>query len=230
MSGRKASRGTVITPPFFFLLGTSALAVYYATDEEPGTSGRKTSIAIAAALLTALAFAAPVLAVPSTVELTVQTDKAVYRPGEEVQIHYRVYNNSDYTVSFYGGCNIGAFENAARNDWIYLVSHQEAVWWANTIHPADLNPWLWLGPGETWERDGTWDLREREHGLFVNPGEYEIIGSISSPSTPPPGAQIGLTNLTAHIYVVPEPSTFPLVSGLAVLALGRKRNRRKRAV
>jgi hypothetical protein len=111
------------------------------------------------------------------IEYYVQTDKAVYVLGEDVEMLYRVTNLRDEEVTF------SVLPSPPWNFWVRVDGNDifRAVngWWGV---PTEFT----LGPDECKEfPDSTlpyaWDMRDK-NGNIVNAGEYLVIGGLYSGS------------------------------------------------
>jgi len=107
------------------------------------------------------------------VEYYIQTDKAVYDLGENVEMLYRVTNRGAEDVTFAFG---------ALPVWNFWVEKDgEHIWRAvNGWYAAATN--LTISPGESREFPALdlpwiWNMRDKESNL-VNAGEYSVIGGL----------------------------------------------------
>jgi len=130
-------------------------------------------------------------------EYVLQTDKPVYQLGEDVHVIQRLTNRAsgDFTMEFMQepGFDLWVLEDGNRiwsqsGGWAFPV-----VWY------------LTLGPGESVERQYTWDMTDDE-GNPVGPGQYDLVGV--------PQRSEARTQIT----IIPEPGTIALMLlGLGLL-------------
>jgi len=173
--------------------------------------------AVVVAMIAAQASAVPV------VEVTVETDKAVYNLGETCIITCTLYNPTDESAqvdAFYGAVDLYAFENAAYWDRLYLLENEEPLWYLGLFIFPFGGSFL-VNSGESYHESLNWYL-PIDAALL---GEYEFVAV-----TGPADGQtvIDFTNASAHIAVVPEPTTLCFLFGVAVAVVSRKGNRRRR--
>lgn len=107
------------------------------------------------------------------IEYYIQTDKSVYKLGEQVQMLYRVTNLRDEDVTFsFPHFPVWNFWVEKDGEYIYRAVNG---WFEEVTE-------FTLSPGETKQcpyPDGPsiWNMRDRE-GNLVTPGEYHIIGGL----------------------------------------------------
>ena len=162
---------------------------------------------LAACCVVVLALGAPPAEAVPLVEVTVETDKAVYQLGETSSIVCTLYNPTD-ELAWAGGSTgpveLCAFENAANRDRLDLLANEEPLWYS----PMFLDPFaprLVVIPGQIREAHLAWYYSTDEGGLHL--GEYELVVDI----WPHEGTVIDYTNAATHITVVPEPGMLALV-------------------
>ena len=126
------------------------------------------------------------------IEYYIQTDKAVYNLGENVEMLYRVTNLGDEEVTF-------GFPGSP--EWNFWVERDgENIWTA-------VEGWWWIGsgftlaPSEYKEYPYLWDMRDHENNLLVNVGGYSVIGGLDGAAT----EFYDFTRISVGIKIVPEP-------------------------
>ncbi len=145
------------------------------------------------------------------IEYYVQTDKAVYDLGENVEMLYRITNLSVEDVTF------GPLPMPEWNFWV--EKDGEYIWKAVNVYWG-MQTEFTLSPGESKEFPAfnypyVWNMRDDENNL-VTTGDYSVIG----------GLYHGLgyydyTKVNVPIEIVPEPTTF-LFTILGAIALRAK--------
>ncbi len=129
------------------------------------------------------------------VEYYIQTDKAVYNLGENVQMLYRVTNLGDEDVTF---------SSLPLPEWNFWVEkHGENIWRAVNVWWAVITEFT-LSPGESKEFPAlsfpyVWNMRDDENNL-VNVGKYNVIGGLYAGS-----GLWDFTRISVGIKIVPEP-------------------------
>jgi len=151
------------------------------------------------------------------IEYYLQTDKAVYNLGENVEMLYRVTNVSENPV------DIGMVLMGPWCDFFVTDDDDTDIWqWMRVIPPSGWEM-LHLDPYESKQLQTTWDMIS-DNGTFSNhdddypvgPGSYNIMGELILT-----GAYERVP-VSVGIEIIPEPATL-LLLGLGGLLL-RKRN------
>ena len=146
------------------------------------------------------------------IEYYMQTDKAVYDLGENIQMLYRVTNLRDDDVDFI--FSYGQLDNTC--DW--MVDQDELRIWDNLDRPVIfVGTSFTLNPSESYEYTHTWDMTYK-NGDNILPGNYTITGVLDYPSS-----YERYVPVSVSIGVIPEPAT------LLLLALGGLMLRKRRA-
>jgi len=103
------------------------------------------------------------------IEYCMQTDKAVYNLGEDVEMLYRVTNFRDEDVTF---------SFSAYPDFNFWVERDGMNIWT-AVH-GGWGVWVsWeLSPGESKEFPHMWDMTCDDWACSVEPGEYTMIGGL----------------------------------------------------
>ncbi|MBA7477678.1 hypothetical protein ES707_13092 [subsurface metagenome] len=106
------------------------------------------------------------------IEYYIQTDKAVYNLGENVEMLYRVTNLGAEDVTF---------EFAIQQQTYFEVSDNETrIWgWPKLVNPA--GSIFTLHPGEFKEYFKEWDMINDNTGALVIPGNYDVTGVLHYP-------------------------------------------------
>ena len=106
--------------------------------------------------------------IKDSIEYYVQTDKSVYKLGENVEMLYRVTNLKNEDVTF-------RFPHSPQyNFWI--EKDGEVIWRA-------INGWwtviteFTLSPNNSKEFNYIWDMKDNEN-ILVNVGKYSVIGGL----------------------------------------------------
>lgn len=162
--------------------------------------------------MAAIAIAMPVnsnAVVLDDIEYYIQTDKAVYNLGQDVQMLYRITNLGDEDVTFilpnYPVWNFWV-EKDGENIWTAVGG------WHYTITEFTLSPGVYREFPDSWFYPPyIWHMRDDENNL-INIGEYDVIGGLD-------GGTVHYDTIVAvPINVVPEPASF-LLFALAGLFL-----------
>ena len=145
------------------------------------------------------------------IEYYIQTDKAVYDLGGNVEILYRVTNlrddNAHFTFSY------GPLDNTC--DW--MVDQDELRIWDNLDRPVIfVGTSFTLHPSESYEYTHTWDMTYR-NGDNILPGNYTITGVLGYPSS-----HERYIPVSVQIEIIPEPATI-LLFGLGVVLVKARR-------
>jgi hypothetical protein len=138
------------------------------------------------------------------IKFYIETDKAVYNLGENVEMTYKVTNLRDESVTFnFGHFPVFQFSIEKDNEQIWSVP---TVWFEGSSQ-------FTLLPGETREFPDLvefpppliWNMRNNEDEL-VGLGRYNIIGELYN------GFEYDYTKTSVPINIVPEPTTIILLS------------------
>jgi hypothetical protein len=100
------------------------------------------------------------------IEYYIQTDKAVYDLGENVEMLFRVTNLRDEEVS------ITCSQLPEYNLW---VQRDEESIWERSLGGYPTVPEVELLPGEYEELGHSWDMKDND-GVLVEPGLYTVVG------------------------------------------------------
>lgn len=158
------------------------------------------------------------------IEYYIQTDKAVYNLGENVEILYRVTNLTDNPVSigekslFSPDYDVIITDDGDTKVWQYIL----------TLPPPPTPPettMFHLEPYESKDYQTTWDLTndngtsDRTDDLPVDPGMYNVTGELNLYFWEE------IVPVSVSVETIPEPATFLLLGlgGLAVFLCGRGR-------
>ncbi|MHC5073520.1 MAG: PEP-CTERM sorting domain-containing protein [Planctomycetota bacterium] len=147
------------------------------------------------------------------IEYYMQTDKAVYDLGEEVDMLYRVTNLGAEEVTFH-------FTDLVTH---YFTAKYDGnlIWDAPKVGlPAESE--FVLQQNEYVKYYESWDMFDNL-GLLITPDNYEITGSFHPVLLIEKDRYVPVS---VFINVVPEPTTL-LFFGLGALALLRQNNRKK---
>jgi hypothetical protein len=150
------------------------------------------------------------------IEYYIQTDKAVYDLGQEVEIRYRITNLTDQQWQV-GGVTPG---------WMIFVAPKGAEWfdgiweWAEPGPPGPTG--LRLQPNEFMEISEMWpqiNMQGTPHepgdDIQIPPGIYRITACL----------KLTDTNVAVDVTIVPEPTSMALfLAGMSIfIAFDRKR-------
>ncbi len=139
------------------------------------------------------------------VEYTIQTDKAVYNLGEDVEMLFKITNISDEEVLIYCSqdpeLNLQV-ESGGVPIWMKIQS-----WYL-------FSPGIELLAGESVEITHTWDMKDDYENL-VGQGIYDVVGVMyNAPWNDFNKGEPIPTEVKLPITIIPEPSTlFLLVLG-----------------
>ena len=147
--------------------------------------------------------------IEDNIEYYIQTDKAIYELGENIEMLYKVTNLGDEDVSI--SCSRGG----AFNLWVQ--KDDETIW-------ALAHSFLWylqnidLLAGESVEIPYSWDMIDDDSDL-VGPGVYDIVGVMyNEPWNEYNHGTYTITEVEVPITIIPEPATV-LLLGLGGLIM-----------
>jgi hypothetical protein len=151
------------------------------------------------------------------IEYYIQTDKAAYDLGENVEMLFRVTNLRDEDVTI--PCSrTGEFNLLAEKNG-------EAIW-------ALAHWFLWYSPGvELSAGESThlppynWDMKD-DLGNLIEPGAYNVIGVMyNEPWNYAHGGTYSLTEVPVPITIIPEPNSMALFVACLSILMRNKRVR-----
>jgi len=145
------------------------------------------------------------------IEYYIQTDKAVYDLGEEVEMLYRVTNLRDESVTFgFGWYPVYQFWVGKKGEQIWsAIGTRLAVATKLTLMPGESRMFPDFRP------PFIWDMRDAENTL-VGLGKYNVVGGLYNGS-----GHYDYTEVEVSIEIVPEPSSF-LLFALGVFGIQAK--------
>ena len=190
--------------------------------------GKKTIITILIVLCTAAISEATLVnsnsIVQDGIEYYIQTDKAVYNLGENVEILYRVTNLTDNPVS------IGEKSLFSPDYDVIITDDGDAKVWQYilTLPPPPTPPEttvFHLEPYESKEYQTTWDLTndngtsDRIDDFPVDPGMYNITGELNLYFWEK------IVPVSVSVEIIPEPTAITLLgAGFLGIILARKKD------
>jgi hypothetical protein len=155
------------------------------------------------------------------IEYYVQTDKAVYTLGGNVEMFYKVTNLNEYSVTF-------NFINTP--EWNFWAEKDGISIWKKISTFLDIGISYSLASGESQIYPfsppyfSLWDMKDN-NGNLINPGEYQIIGGLVSGF---PNNTYEYSKVAVPITIVPEPSTILIFSmGILGIFLRKYKNQQK---
>ena len=153
--------------------------------------------------------------VKDDIEYYMQTDKAIYNLGEDVEMLYRVTNLGGVDVTF--EFTAGPVDD--RGD--FIVEKDGERIWDNLGRPRTRNlTQFTLSPLESRDFTHLWDMTD-SGGHQVTPGIYDVTGVLSNLRLAYAERYVPVA---IQIEIIPEPSTLLLVgAGLVGLLIRRKR-------
>ena len=159
------------------------------------------------------------------IEYYIETNKPVYDLGEDVEILYRITNQTDeeWTVRGVGRIFDVVVESTEEEGFREVWSR---YWTSPVMAPGPVL--LRLQPNESSGMRVTWDqmdyqlTRNPGDDIEVGPGTYRVLGVLD---LTPGVADLPYSSVGIDITVIPEPGSLWLFS-LALL-LARRRNRKQ---
>ena len=188
-------------------------------------------------------FLVVLLASPAAQALhTLETDKAVYLPGETALVTYTLLNTLDWPFTMECRSDpdwqIVVYHNPGDVTMYQLLTGQEPV--DHLVHGWAWVIWeLYLEPGESYSRQILWHLTD-DDGRLLEPDPYTLVWMPLSmsrrlPLAPDPYLSETVNPLHTDIVIAPEggviapePGTMAMILVPAVAAV-MKGNRRRRA-
>jgi hypothetical protein len=150
------------------------------------------------------------------IEYYIQTDKSVYKLGENVEMMFRVTNLRDETVL------IGCSQSPEFN---LLVKRDEEILWLSNNCFLAYSPGVVFSAGEfkILPANNIWDMTDY-NGRRIEPGIYSVIGIMyNQPWNYYNHKNYIPTEVEVSITTIPEPATLVLL-GLGSVMLLRKRS------
>ena len=139
------------------------------------------------------------------IEYHIQTDKAVYDLGEDVEMLYSITNLTDEEVL------IGCSQSGEFNLW---VQKDGQTIWALAHVFIGFSPGVGLSAGELREISHNWDMKD-DDGVLVEPGIYNVVGVMyNEPWNYYNNRGYTITEVGVPITIIPEPGS------LAILGMG----------
>jgi hypothetical protein len=156
------------------------------------------------------------------IEFYVQTDKSVYNFGETVQMLYMVTNLSSQNVTYIFG------QSPVWNFWVQKDGVQIwQGWWSGlptvtglTLAPGDTKEFPTLAENPPFK----WNLKDSS-GISVGAGNYTVLGGLYRPDH-----SYDYTKVSVPIEIIPEPTTFLLLTIGAVISKVTQHRYRNSAV
>ena len=116
------------------------------------------------------------------IEYYIQTDKAVYNLGENVEILYRITNVSTDPIDI----GMVLHGSGVWVDFFITADDNTDIWQLLRIPPPSGWEMLHLEPAESKEREITWDMisdngtfLDHDDDYLVSPGFYNITGELT---------------------------------------------------
>jgi len=152
------------------------------------------------------------------IEYYMQTDKAVYNLGEDVDMLYRVTNLGSKDVRF-------DFSDQVQH-YFEVTSNNDTMWWRPWAgEPAAsyfvLQPNRYKEYTETWNQMDEGDYTDPTDDIPVLPGYYEITGSLHPILLVDKDQYVPVS---VNIDIIPEPATIALLGTGFLGLLAYKRN------
>jgi hypothetical protein len=142
------------------------------------------------------------------IEYYMQTDKAIYNLGENVEMLYKVTNLSNANVMFgFGGDPEWNFWVEKDGDYVWQAVEG---WWASGTG-------FTLAPSESKEYTYTWDMKDYSD-VLVSLGEYKAIGGFDAGVA----YKYEYSKVAVPINIIPEPATF-ILFGFGVFLLRKRK-------
>ena len=156
------------------------------------------------------------------IEYYIQTDKAVYDLGENVEILYRVANLTDVSV------NLGTLlPDPPDNYDLRIMQGDEQIWWYPYIAITLVIRDFILQPLETKEFQTNWNMMNDngtpwllDDDFMITPVTHDLVGEVAL------WAVDERVPVSVSIDVIPEPATL-LLFGAGLMAMFSYRKRKK---
>lgn len=151
------------------------------------------------------------------IEFYVQTDKAIYNLGENVEMLYKVTNFNDYSVNFGFG---------HMPEWNFWVEQNGINIWTKVQFPLAVAISYTIDPGESrvypYIPPVIWNMKDND-GSLISSGIYEVIGGYDWNWI---NGSYDYSKISVPITIIPEPSSVMILS-LGVLGLFFRRNKKQ---
>ncbi len=148
------------------------------------------------------------------IEFYIQTDKAVYTLGENVEMLYKVTNLNNHNVNFEFG------QSPEHNFWVEYGGLN--IWQRYGLTRLPVIVWFTLEPGASkiypLNPPYIWDMKDNSE-ILVTIGEYQVIGGFDAVG---PNGSYEYSKVSVPITVVPEPATM-LLLGLGWIFIKKRR-------
>jgi hypothetical protein len=150
------------------------------------------------------------------IEYYIQTDKAIYNLGDDVEMLFRVTNLTDSDVQI--GCS-------RSGEFNLLVEDDDNTVWAAAHWFLWFSPGIELSSGESINIPYIWDMLDDNDNL-VTLGIYDVVGLMyNEPWNYYNHGEYVLTEVAVPINIIPEPTTILLLSLGAGLMVRMRRPR-----
>jgi len=151
------------------------------------------------------------------IEYYIQTDKSVYRLGENVEMLFRVTNLRDEAVT------IGCSQSPEFN--LFVRKDAERIWALIHFFSA-YSPGVELLAGEPKELTHSWDMSD-DDGVVVEPGLYTVVGVMYNQTWNYYNNRgYTITEVGVPITIIPEPGSLAILGMgfLSLLIYNRRKN------